>query len=644
MLDFFEQQRRSRARSHWLLFCFLVLVVGLGLLFGQLFLWLSFAWGWHANPWFWHHPLNYLWLLLVYSTLLSPAWPAWRRYRRGGFDFALHLAAQCAYRSEDPKARVLQEVAEEMAIASGSPMPSVWVYPDADTINSFVLGRCAQDVALFVTDKAIQTLDRQQLQAMVAHEFAHLVNADLQVNHYLLIMLAILSAPVQLAKKYWQVAMPARVVKPVLAGRSRWMQPASHELRRGGGALMMIPFLAVLSLLFALLGGLGLLAGRWLRARFCRQREWLADARAVQFTRMNRYLAQTLWLGQLHNEGLMLAGGHCEVLQHLVILPSQPESWLACHPAVRDRILALGGRSLLRELQQEQRNDPEQARESLQKKAQQGLLPGDLLWQAPALGLGLAICSQALALQHAQRVRAALPPLLLDATRQPVAALGLVAGLYLQAVNSRLSPFAQAQLAERHAPAAQWLARHQFLVSELFVAARLPLLELSVPALQALPEAVLRSWLHVLPELDRDSSPTAGALDAWLLCRYVEHHLQLQPMRDGRQPLSSLGSASWVLLCYLAQAGSPMSADLWQALRQELHWQQQEPLAEKALSLTLLSRSVQRLQQVRSLDKPQLLEACARVIAADGQLQTAEYERLRLIADLLGVGMPALQY
>ncbi len=646
MLDFFEQQRRARQRSRLLLLLFSLLVLLLGFLLGQLFIWLTYFWGWHTNPWVWHHPMNYLWLLFVYSSMLTPGVLAWKRYRRGGFDLALQLNARCAYQLDSPEVRLLQQVSEEMAIAANCPMPSLWVYPDDQSINSFVFGHDSKDVALFVTQRALQDLNRQQLQAMVAHEFAHIVNADLLINYRLLIMLAVLAGPSEQAKSLWRAVLPGAQPQPQRAGKRSWLMQDARDSKSSGGMIFLIPIILLLSMLFWLLGTLGLWAGRWLRARFCRQRELLADARAVQFTRMNRFLAEMLWRAEHQNQGRVLAGGMAELLQHLLLLPSQPEHWLACHPPVKERILAIGGRALLREMGQQKRSDPEKAKQQLQQKAQQGLLPGDLLWQAPALGLGLAVCADSLALNHARKVRTALPDLLLDATRQPSLALALSTGLYLRAGNSGLTPFAQAQLAEVDAGAAGWLVEHQSLLASLFTAARLPLLELSMGALQALPLARLQSWLALLPRLDRDQAAEAprAKLDAWLVWRYLQHHLQAKPPVAGRKRLSELGSPLWVLLSYLAWANGQAGHELWQQLKHELQLSQQQWLPEKALTPELLASSVKSVQQLRSFDKPRLMELCAQIITEDGQFSLEEYERLRLLADLLGLGLPQLRY
>lgn len=643
MLDFFAQARRARQQSQRLLLAFVGLLAMVVLLF-CLLLWL--IWQWfdpYPLPHFWQRPFNGFWVLFILSSVLCPAWLAWRRFRRGGFDLALQLRARCPDDLESAAARTFIAVAEEMAIASGSPMPSLWVLTGEPAINAFVMGHDQNDVGLFVTQGALDQLSRDELQAVVAHEFGHIANGDLMVNFWLLVWLSGLAGPSSLAKRVLTgQGLGAKAKGPSLpAGRHYLMQDARTSHAQGRGAALVYG----LALVVYLLGSLALLAGKCLRAAFSRQREYWADARAVQFARLNHGLASALWKAQNQpvNQQFMKTP-MAELLQHLAMVPTLAEGWLATHPPLEARIQRLGS-GLLKSLQQQDAESVDQALARQERAIQQGGIPTDVLWQLPENAVALAVSTQVLALAHARQVRQALPPLLLSATRETQSALGLVAGLYLQAQGVQASAFALVQLEQCQPQASAWLAKHSPLFTALFVGARLPLLELSLPSLQRLPEPGQRQWLQCLTELDLgEPAPMPLARqEAWWVLAYVQRHLWPWQQSAGQQSLAQLRSPIWLLLSYLAEPSKALSGPLWPALKDEFSLPQSQPCPPAQMTPQLLTAGLNKLAELHPHAKPQLLEACARILAQDGRLDVQEYERLRLVADYLGASLPMLQ-
>ena len=175
----------------------------------------------------------------------------------------------------DPRLRRLRNVVEEMAIAAGTPVPEVYLLPDEEGINAFAAGWSTSDAAVAVTSGALDRLNRDELQGVIAHEFSHVVNGDMRLNIRLIgLLFGIL---------FLSVIGRTLLHGSLLAGAGR-----SRDEKSGSNPLPVIGF----ALLVA--GGIGVLAGRLIQASVSRQREYLADASAVQFTRQTSGIAGAL--------------------------------------------------------------------------------------------------------------------------------------------------------------------------------------------------------------------------------------------------------------------------------------------------------------------------------------------------------------
>ena len=193
-------------------------------------------------------------LASLYKTMLL---------RSGGGVVAKSLGGDRVDRgTSDPLRQRLHNVVEEMAIASGVPMPEVYVLEHEGAINAFAAGHSASNAAIAVTRGALERLNRAELQGVVAHEFSHILNGDMRLSLRLMGLL-------------FGLLVIALIGRTVLRFGSR-----SSGNRKGGVALIALAALAVM-----MLGYIGVFFGRLIQAAVSRQREGLADASAVQFTR-----------------------------------------------------------------------------------------------------------------------------------------------------------------------------------------------------------------------------------------------------------------------------------------------------------------------------------------------------------------------
>ncbi len=190
----------------------------------------------------------------------------------------------------DPDERKLLNVVEEMAIASGIPVPQVYVMDEEDGINAFAAGHQPGDATVTVTRGCMKLLSRDELQGVIGHEFSHILNGDMRLNLRLMgIIFGILC-----------LAVIGRVLLQTARG-SRGQNP-----------------LPLLGLVLLLIGWIGVFFGRLIQAAVSRQREFLADASSVQFTRNPGGITGALKkIGGLGENGSRVSHAHAEELSHM---------------------------------------------------------------------------------------------------------------------------------------------------------------------------------------------------------------------------------------------------------------------------------------------------------------------------------------
>ena len=226
-------------------------------------------------------------------------------------------------KEEDLKRKRLLNIVEEMAIAARIRKPAVYVLPDEPGINAFAAGHSPDEAAVAVTQGALDKLDRDQLQAVIGHEFSHILNGDMKINMRLTAWIFGLFVITDLA--------------------SRIMN------RRGGGKDAARLKLVAFGIFLA--GSVGLVAGRLLQAAVSRRREHLADASSVQFTRNPQALQGAFIAMAASAEGSNLQHASAVNVAHLMFAGTQANwadklgtGWFSTHPPLEERVRALDSR------------------------------------------------------------------------------------------------------------------------------------------------------------------------------------------------------------------------------------------------------------------------------------------------------------
>jgi heat shock protein HtpX len=331
-LDLFAQQEANRRRSRWL-------VVGFILFFG----WVGFggdlAFGLltaDAPPGSYHHVVPFIGIF----TSLAAGAICWYAWVNGARRVLWAAGAVELVTPATPEQKQLDNVVEEMAIASGLPKPKIWIVPDDDP-NAFATGRDPATANIAVTEGLLRTLNRDELQAVVAHEMAHIANWDVR----LLTLLAAIVGAVGLMSDGMGRMLQGGV--RIGGGSGGGGRSSSSSDRNGGkGDLGAIGLVVLVLWLITLV--VAPIVSRVLAMAVSRKRELLADATGAQFTRNPAALASAL-------EKLDAASAPTRSIRSgsapLCIVDPSPSLWseregglanlLATHPPIRERVARL---------------------------------------------------------------------------------------------------------------------------------------------------------------------------------------------------------------------------------------------------------------------------------------------------------------
>ncbi len=332
-MNFFEAQERARKSSRALVWWFILSVIGVIVvmyLVGVSLWQLS-----SSNPQgiyhvadtaelVWWDPEMFTWVsVLVGGVIMTGSWVKLAQLSGGGKVVAQSLGGRAVEpTTTDLPERRLLNVVEEMAIASGVPVPEVWIMDEEQGINAFAAGTDPSNAVIGVTRGTLERLTRAELQGVVAHEFSHILNGDMKLNMRLmgwifgLVMLSMLGRIMLESLRYVRGSRDSK-----------------------GGSIVLA--LVVAGLAVWLVGSIGVLFARLLQAAISRQREYLADASAVQFTRQAEGIAGALKKIGGYSEHSTIHSPKAMEARHMFFAGSGFSSLMATHPPLEKRIKAV---------------------------------------------------------------------------------------------------------------------------------------------------------------------------------------------------------------------------------------------------------------------------------------------------------------
>jgi len=530
----------------------------------------------------------------------------------------------------DFKHRKLRNVVEEVAIASGVPVPQIYVLEQEPGINAFAAGFTPANAVVTVTRGALDKLTRDELQGVVAHEFSHILNGDMRLN-------------IRLMGMIFGILVLALIAQRVLI-----YGPRGGRDDKGAGAVVMIAF-AVL-----VLGYIGVFFGRLIKASVSRARELLADSSAVQFTRQTAGIAGALKKLYALEAGSKLQESHAEEVSHMLFGDGVGYSALfATHPPLLERIKRLEPDFDPRQLEPLARRwnasdyRPEDEERAPPPSFAARTAPVTL---APALLAATAGQPQQAHYDAAAALHAALPESLLAAARDPERAASLLFALLLEPAaemrQTQLARIARDYGAARASEVAALWPR----LSELHPAQRLPLASIALPSLRRLARPELARLLETLTALIQADGRLA--VFEYCLARLLRMQIGeiLRPATArvaGMRALAELAEPVGLTLSVLAHFGQQTDAQAaaraFAAGAQRLALRPPPAFVPPAADwASRLDAALGALDALRPADKAALLEALAATVAADGAVTVEEAELLRAICASLHCPLPPL--
>ena len=524
--------------------------------------------------------------------------------------------------TRDADERKILNVVEEMAIASGTPVPPVYLMED-EAINAFAAGYKPRDAVIGITRGCIRELSRDELQGVIAHEFSHIFNGDMRLN-------------IRLMGLLYGIMVLGIIGYHILRG-GRYRVASSRSSKGNGGAILF------LGLGLLVIGYGGTFFGNLIKSAVSRQREFLADASAVQYTRNPDGIGGALKKIGGYSEGTQISSSDASEISHMLFCSGIKEKFsgmFATHPPLNERI---------------KRIDPR--------------WDGKLAYSRPSPGEAHEETAEGVS--HFAATESSTAPSALDAVGNPTNA-------HLAQAAATLADFPTLVIEEAHSTQGATLLIFAMLISlsddttaekqlgllkaqlddsdylALTQVSRamvkiprqefLSLIDLALPSLQQLSQAQYRVFMTTLGKLimaDQEIS-----LFEWCLFKILRYNLDERPDRRVKHVgLKKLARESEVLLSVLAACGLDENEKAVAAFNRASEFLELGPMnfhAQVAGNTDLLENALDRLNSMKPLQKPKLLKAMVTCINADGQVTAEEGELLRAVGTLLDCPIPPL--
>lgn len=540
--------------------------------------------------------------------------------------------------TDDLKQRKLLNVVEEMAIASGTPVPPVYLLADEPGINAFAAGFTPRDAVIGVTQGLIDHLSREQLQGVIAHEFSHIFNGDMRLN---IRLIGVLNGIVIIGMAGYYLLYSTSFSR---RGRS--------NDKSAGGILALAIGLMVIGFAGTFFGGL-------IKAAVSRQREYLADASAVQFTRNPDGITGALKrIGGLEFGSKLENPGASEVSHAFFAqgVSGFMQLLSATHPPLAKRILRIDP-NWNGKFDSSDKVDSPRKEDEAGKKAT--MTREELAGKVTTMAVGAAIGDVANAIDqignpkpetinYARSLIAGLSTVIKEAAREPYGARAVIYSLEIdsdQELRGR-----QLEYLQKHADPDVFVLMHTLLqeIDRLDIKYRLPIIDIAIPALKQLSlnqYQTFRDNLVALIEMD-----SRVDLLEWSLQKILFNHLDGQFFKRARTNTSyslavQLKKEIGLILSVMAYAGDQDQNEIeaaFKAATKTFEFGGLQLLAKNEISLSDMDRSLQKLEKLKPQGKLQLLKACATSVVHDQKISAVEVELLRAFSDVLGCPMPPI--
>ena len=643
-MNFFEAQDQARRTIRWLIVLFTLAVVSLIILTELLFIFVFYyanapadqtilSYSFSLDPGF-HITVITIVLMVTGIGALSKSY----QLRKGGYVIATMMDGRLiASNSDNLRHKVLLNVVEEMAIASGVPVPQVFVMENERSINAFAAGMGTDDAAICVTQGMLEALDRDALQGVIGHEFSHILNGDMRINS---IVTSILYGILVLG------LMGSRMLR-FISFRSR-----GSSRRSGSG----IAGIAAIAIGLMVIGFGGSFFGGLIKAMVNRQREYLADASAVQFTRSKTGISSALKMIGGYSYGSELRQSHSAELSHFFFatgVASGMQALFASHPPLGERI---------RRLEPDWNGEyPKVETSYTQKTMSEELADGaqqTVASKPTAMAFTMALTATLERLEdfnqlngnndidHAHQLLGAIPEVLKSAARDPFLARSLILAMLLSADADERQHQCQivAQLSEPGVDT-KLLAIHTILMTigrEYY----LPLVSLAMPALRSCSAEQVKRFIGCVNRVMRVDNHVS--LFEWCLMTVIKTSIaslvtSFNPRLKADRKIAQLHIQVRVILSLLAHAESSTESERIQTYESALNYLQMPigvPYTPYDLRFEVVDNALGQLDRLNPMDKQRLISACLVIIQQNKTITIEELEVFRAIATALHSPLP----
>ena len=650
-MNFFESQDLARRNSKILIFYYLIAVLGISSLIGLSVLYAR-SWLLESEGGMRHlgESVNFFDLKVFLLSagpvlaliLLASFFKSLALSKGGGAMVAKSLGGREVDRStNNHKERVLVNVIEEMSIASGVPVPSIFILDQEDDINAFAAGYTPSDAAIGVTSGCLNFLNRDELQGVIAHEFSHILNGDMKLN---IRMISVLFGILVLT------LIGYFTIRFLPWGSSRRSRSNSKE--ENGGGLAIIFFIALTLLIF---GFIGQIMAKLIKAAVSRQREFLADASAVQFTRNPAGISGAL--KKIGGGAGSLIGHHrAEEASHMFFGSCFKKKYInifATHPPLEDRIKAIDGRfegfdSL--ETQGYLRGQFDQNESIISSFS--GGNSNSINIESDQYGLdSLEQMGQINEeqLHVARGILSDIDSRIIDAVHDRSGAK-VIFGFLLLSSNESIKQKQIVIINDFFGPTFDDLEVHILGVSNSPSSTKIALMDLCIPSLRNCSESEYDQFCDFIDMLIN----TDGHVDLfeYMIQRIIKRHLDKYFGRIKKTgsfryiSLSNVNNECAVILSAMAGVGSAIKTESQEAFNNGSLILENEGsgnlkmLDQKTCGLHEIDQALDALEKCTAKLKKRILVACGTAALSDNYLTCLELELLRAIADSLGTPIP----
>jgi len=538
--------------------------------------------------------------------------------------------------TRDPLRRRLYNVVEEISLASGVPVPEVYVMDNEPGINAFAAGYNSSDAVVAVTRGTLEKLSRSELQGVIAHEFSHILNGDMRLN-------------IRMMGLIFGILVISIIGRKFLHS-TRY---SSSNKRDGVSAVVAVGMALVL------VGYIGLFFSRWMKSAVSRQREYLADASAVQFTREPEGIGGALKKIAAYQHSSYL-NTDPEEISHMLFSKGYRSFMFATHPPIEERIKRIERdfnaediENLAEKLREAERREHEQAEQASKEQAEpsKGKLLGGILdvdTMIDNIGnpdmeriLAAAIFADALD----QDLRSAAHSLewspevlfycLLNDTSK-------IRNKQLKIIQEQMGDISESKVSHL-------LTSHKKVKPQM----RLPLLEIAFPGIKRRPKVEIEKILRTANDLihvDNQVEPFEYLLVA-LLEMYLEEVSNPSIVKPhGKKTIVGLEQSVSDLLSSLVSQGYDMTqpSEIQQAQKAYVVAMKELAIGHTNLQFNhdwqqRLTSALSVLNELSPSEKSKLISAMSKAVMHDGKLLSKEHELLRAICAKIHVPLPFLQ-